>query len=152
MDQLGAELPRLAFVHRYHAGDLRPLIPKRIDGNRLFIGKRNFALHSASLGYAGGRPEARRGGACYIIPNVSAMMPASSGSQAAPEQAAAVAAFLDFVRTNRAAILSELHSSSASRLRRLSLLTLWSPRFWRCLGILAVVFTTTRYRAPMLSS
>ena len=37
MDQFSPELPSLAFVHRDHAGDLRPLVAERVDSDRLFV-------------------------------------------------------------------------------------------------------------------
>jgi hypothetical protein len=68
MQKVGAKPINLPFVHGDFAGDGGALIPKRIDGNRLFVGERDFRLHHAIFWRFGGPALSRFGGCCYIIP------------------------------------------------------------------------------------
>jgi hypothetical protein len=57
MDQLAPEPVDLPAVHFNLAGELRALVAERVDGNRLFVGKRQRELgHPAILGYAPASP------------------------------------------------------------------------------------------------
>ena len=55
MHQVGAQPINLPLVHFDMARDCGSLIAERVDGNWLFVGKRDFALHPAILGQAAAR-------------------------------------------------------------------------------------------------
>src|SRR5947209_5184276 len=78
MDQLGAEPANLPVVHLDFARDPRAHVTERVDGDRMFIGKRDlrqiFTRHPAIFGGFCGPALSRFRGCCYIIPNPCSRM------------------------------------------------------------------------------